>query len=372
MTLLGRRPGIVALAIGVLAGVMVAAPLDWRSLLSPATLLILPLLIALLLPTWRQGRFPPLALAASSFVVGTTLSGEGSYGLLGWIACGALVTGALLLARAEPYVQGFAWAGAGFAMPLILLAPLSLPARIALSLALAAAVWLAHWRAVRPARWTALAALTGLAAFLLPALQGRMDLDWSGPALAASFLYLGASWLTARQGSGGEPARLAVAPLAVATAAFAALSVALAIGRGWPGIAAALLAPLLIELAARLRLPELGTLATVSAILSLGWMLLHLDEIGLPGIPRDTPWLLYGIGVPFLAMVAAIRLARRRGAPESAARMEWVATAAGMLLEVSLVRQLVPAATTSWLAVAFLAPLLAFAAYRLLPWRTAV
>ena len=156
----------------------------------------------------------------------------------------------------------------------------------------------------------------------------------------------------------------------MAAAAFAAVAVTLEIGRGWPGIAAALLAPFLVVLAARLRLPVLANLATVSAILSLGWMLLHLDEIGFPGIPRDTPWLLYGLGVPFLAMVAAIRLARRQGAPRSAARLEWVAAIAGMLLAVMTVRQLAPSATTSWLVAAFLAPLLAFAAYRFLPPRT--
>ncbi len=361
--LLGRRPGAVALAIGMLAGAAVATPLDWKSLASSGGLLI-PLILMLLLPwVWRRGWFVPLALAVSGFMVGTALAGHGGDGPPGGIVLGALVAGALLLARMEPYVQGVAWIGAGFAIPLILLAPPS-PPGLALGLALAATVWLAHWGAVRPARWTALAALSGVTAFLLLAFRGGSDLDWSGPALAASFLYLGAAWLTARQGAGDEPSRLAVAPLAVATAAFAALAVALEIGRGWPGIAAALLVPFLIALAAKLRLPMLANLAIVTAILSLLCTLSSLDELGSLGTPRDTPWLLYGFGAPFLAMVAAIWLARRQGAPRSAARMEWVAAVAGMMLATIMVRQFVPAATTSWLVAASLAPLLAFAAYR--------
>jgi hypothetical protein len=362
--LLGSRPGAVALAIGVLAGAMVAIPLDWKNF-GPLEGLSILILVLLLPWGWRREWFTPLALAASGFLL-ADLSGPGG-DLLGWVARGALVAGALLLARAEPYIQGVAWIGAGFAMALILVAPLSPPAGMALGLALAAAAWLAHRGAVRPARWTALAALSGLATFLLLASRGGVDFDWSGPTLAASFLYLGATWLTARQGTGNEASRRAVASLAAATAAFAALAVVLAIGRGWPGIAAALLAPFLMELAAKLRLPVLANVAIAQAILSLGWMLLHLDEIGFPGIPGETPWLLYRFGVPFLAIVAAVWLARRGGAPRSAARMEWVAVAAGMLLATILVRQLVPAATTPWLVVASLAPLLAFAAYRLLP-----
>jgi hypothetical protein len=365
--LLGRRPGAVALAIGVLAGAAVAAPLDWSS--SGGGLLI-PLILMLLLPwVWRRGWFVPLALAVSGFMVGTALAGHGGDGPPGGIVLGALVAGALLLARAEPYVQGIAWTAAGFAVPLILLAPLSPPAGMALGLALAVAAWLAQWRAVRPARWTALAALSGVAIFLLLALRGGVDIDWSGPALTASFLYLAAAWLTARQGTGDEPSRLAVAPLAATTAAFAALAMALEIGRGWPGIAAALLTPILVAMAARLRLPLLANLAIVSAVLSLLCTLLFLDELGSPGSPWDTPWLLYGFGVPFLATVAAIWLSRRRGTPRSAARMEWVAAVAGMTLVTIMVRQLVPAATTSWLVATSLAPLLAFAAYRYLQQR---
>jgi hypothetical protein len=366
--LLGSRPGAVALAIGVLAGAAVAIPLDWKSFGPLGGLLILTILILLLPWGWKRDWLTPLGLVAAGFLI-TDLSGPGG-GLLDWVARGALVAGALLLARAEPYIQGVAWIGAGFAMELIPPAPVFPLAWMALGLALAAAAWLAHRGAVRPARWTALAALSGLATFLLLASSAGADLDWSGPALAASFLYLGAAWLTARQGTGDEPSRLAVAPLAVATAAFAVLAVALAIGRGWPGIAAALLTPFLVALAARLRLPVLANLATVSAILSLGWMLLHLDEIVAPGIPWNTPWLLYGLGVPFLAIVAAIGLARRQGTTGSAARLEWMAAVAGMLLAVTTVRQLAPSATTPWLVAAFLVPLLAFAAYRLLPRRT--
>ena len=332
--------------------------------------LLIPLILMLLLPWgWRRGWLTPLALAASGFMAGEAVAGHSGGGPPAGVAFGALVASALLLARMEPYVQGIAWMTAGFAVPLILLAPLS--PGMALGLALAAAAWLAHWRAVRPARWTALAALSGVAIFLLLALRGGTDLDWSGPALAASFLYLGAAWLTARQGTGDEASRLAVAPLAVATAAFASVAVTLEIGRGWPGIAAALLVPFLVELAARLRLPVLANLAIVPAILSVGWMLLYLEELGTPGLPQDTPWLVYGLGVPFLAMVAAIGLARRQGTTGSAARLEWVATVAGMLLALTTVRQLAPSATTPWLVAASLAPLLAFAAYRLLPPRTA-
>jgi hypothetical protein len=371
IALLGSRPGAVALALGSLAGAVAATPLNWRSFgsLGGALLLMILVLLILVLPWgWKRDRVTPLALAAAGFLVGD-LSGPGG-GLLDWVVRGALVAAALLLARMEPHVQGVAWTGAGFAVGLILLAPLSPPAGMALGLALAATAWLAHRGAVRPARWTALAALSGLATFLPLASRGGVDFDWSGPALAASFLYLGAAWLTARQGTGDEASRLAVAPLAVATAAFAAVAVALEIGRGGPGIAAALLAPFLVELAAKLRLPALADLAIVPAILSLGWMLFDLDELGSLGEPRDTPWLLYGFGVPFLAMVVAVWLARRQGAPRPAARMEWVAAVAGMLLAVTTVRQLAPSATTAWLAAAFLAPLLAFAAYRFLPPRT--
>ncbi|HEY4564750.1 MAG TPA: hypothetical protein VIJ36_17325, partial [Thermoanaerobaculia bacterium] len=120
-----------------------------------------------------------------------------------------------------------------------------------------------------------------------------------------------------------------------------------------------------------LRLPSLGTLAIISAIFCLGWMLIHWEELGSPGSSSDTPWLLYGFGLPFLAIAAAVWVARRGDSRRFAARMEWVAVASGMMLAVTLVRQLVPSATTSWLVAAFLAPLLAFIAYRSLSRRAA-
>src|SRR4051812_26793795 len=368
VALLGGRPGAVALAIGALAGGALTAPWDWER---AGGGLLLPLLLMLLLPWgWRRGWLAPLLLAVSGFMVGM-VCGPGDGGLIAWISRGALVAGALLLARMEPYVQGIAWAGNGLALALIVAGMLPPLAGLALGLMLTAAAWLASWGAVRPARWTSLVALSGLAAFLLLAFRGGADLDWSGPALAASFLYLGAAWLTARRRTRDEASSLAVAPLAAAAAAFAALAVALTVGRGWPGVAAALLAPLLVALAVRLRLPSLGTLAIISAIFCLGWMLIHWEELGSPGSSSDTPWLLYGFGLPFLAIAAAVWVARRGDSRRFAARMEWVAVASGMMLAVTLVRQLVPSATTSWLVAAFLAPLLAFIAYRSLSRRAA-
>jgi len=369
VALLGNRPGAVALAIGLLTGGAFTAPLDWERASGG---LLLPFLLIFLLPLgWRRGWLAPLLLAASGSTVGVVLCGPGEGGLVTWISRGALVAGALLLGRMEPYVQGLAWAGSGFALALIAAGTLSPLARLGLGLTLAAATWLSSWGAVRPARWAALAALSGLTMFLLLAFYVGVDLDWSGPALAMSFLYLGAAWLMARGGKGDEASSLTVAPFAVAAAAFAALAVALAIGRGWPGIAAALLTPLLVALAVRLRLPDLGGLAILSAIFCLGWMLLHWEDLGFLGSSPDTPWLLYDLGVPFLAIVAAVWIAHRGDAPRFAARMTKVVVLAGMLLALMAVRQLVPSATTFWLMAAFLAPLLAFLFYRRLSRRAA-
>jgi cytochrome bd-type quinol oxidase subunit 2 len=186
---------------------------------------------------------------------------------------------------------------------------------------------------------------------------------WSGIAFAASILYLGGTWLAARvtRGEGEEAARLAVAPLAVATAVFAAIAVALEIGRGWPAIAVALVTPLLMMLTVRLRLPSLGGLALASALLSLGGALYFARDFGFPG---DLPWQLYGFGVPFLALAAAAWTGRRNGL-EATARMEWLVVLSGGLLATLLVRELAPGATTAVLVAVFLVPLLAFTAWRL-------
>ncbi|HEX6901946.1 MAG TPA: DUF2339 domain-containing protein [Thermoanaerobaculia bacterium] len=367
LAVLGLRPGTLAVAMGAVGGAAACVSLDTRSLTGfGMVFLVFPVLLLFLV--WPWGRNMLLALGCLGFIfarmpsAGTDLSWEG------WTPHIVLVLGFLLLGRLEPWFQRLAWFGAGWGLSLIVADATPPALRWSLAALLTLGPLAAHRSSTRPAWWTALSAVTGTALFLLLAVEEDSgEMGWSGIAFAAGVLYLGGAWLVARWARAGdeEAIRLTVAPLAVATGTFAALAVALEIGRGWPGIAAALLAPFLMMLAARLRLPSLGGLALAAALFSLGWTILHARDFGYPG---DLPWQLYGFGVPFLALAAAVWTGRRNGL-ETTGRMEWLMVLSGLLLATLLVRELAPGATTTVLVAVALVPLLAYAAWRLYRWR---
>ena len=214
----------------------------------------------------------------------------------------------------------------------------------------AAGSYAAHFGAVRPARWTALSAASGLAFTVLAwaTVEGRsFGLSWSALALIAAGLYLVAAVPVARRRARAadaeeDPLGAALAALAVAVTAFVSLAVALELERAWWTVAWALEVPALVWLAGRFRLSVLRQLAAALAV-GVAVRLLNPEVLAYPiGTRPVVNWLLYGYGLPLLAFLAAAGLARRDrifGPGRLAPGLETIAAALAFALVTLEVRQ---------------------------------
>ena len=203
---------------------------------------------------------------------------------------------------------------------------------------------------MRPARWTALSAASGLAFTVLAwaTVEGRsFGLSWSALALIAAGLYLVAAVPVARRRARAadaeeDPLGAALAALAVAVTAFVSLAVALELERAWWTVAWALEVPALVWLAGRFRLSVLRQLAAALAV-GVAVRLLNPEVLAYPiGTRPVVNWLLYGYGLPLLAFLAAAGLARRDrifGPGRLAPGLETIAAALAFALVTLEVRQ---------------------------------
>jgi uncharacterized membrane protein len=279
--------------------------------------------------SWLQ---PALAVAGAVMAMGLVTARAG-YTPREWAFQALLVAAALVLARVREELHGLAWLAVGVAFALLAvwswdLAAVQEPRFLWTALAIgglcAAGGYAAHFGAARPARWTALAALAGLAFFVLAwgsATELRPALPWGALALAAAVVYLAAAVPVARRRArttaDGEPAEAdalgpALAALAVAVTAFVSLAVPLELERQWWTVAWALEVPALVWLGGHFRLPALRQLAGALALGVAVRLLANPDVLGYPiGTRPVVNWLLYGYGLSLLAIAGAAALARR-------------------------------------------------------------
>ncbi len=302
-----------------------------------------------------------LAVQAGGAVLAMALvAHRGGYATADWVLVGLLLVAAYAVARREPGSESLAWLAAGMTAALLALwgggieasaVPRFLTTGLALGALAAGFAYALLWGAARPGRWASLAAAAGLAVFLIVWLTAEHRLEappvrWSAWALALAALYAAAAAPVARRrAAGGEPdLTTALAALAAAATAFVSLAVALELERAWWSVAWALEVPALVWLAARLRLRALRGLAGALAAATALRLLANPAVLGYPiGTLPVWNWLLYGYGVPLASMALAARFARRdpaRGAGQLGPALEGLALAFAFALVTLHVRQL--------------------------------
>ncbi len=275
--------------------------------------------------TWLQ---PALAVAGAVMAMGLVTARAG-YTPREWAFQALLVTAALVLARRREELHGLAWLAVGVTFALLAAWGWNLPVAqeprflwtaLAIGGLCAAGSYAAHFGAARPARWTVLAALAGLAFFVFAwasATALRPRLPWGALALAAAALYLAAAVPLARRRARAAAAEVdehgpALAALAVAVTAFTSLAVPLELERQWWTVAWALEVPALVWLAGHFRLPALRRLAAALALGVAARLLANPEVLSYPiGTRPVLNWLLYGYGLALVAIAGAAALARR-------------------------------------------------------------
>lgn len=196
---------------------------------------------------------------------------------------------------------------------------------------------------MRPGRWGALCAASGLAFFLIAwaSTNTEREMRWGAFALALAALYLVAAVPVARWRRQRPEMEAALAALAVSITSFVSLAVPLELDRHWLTVAWALEVTALVWLAGRFRLPVLRHLALALAVLVGFRLLLNASILDYPiGDHPVFHWLLYGYGLPLLAFAAASALARRQGDGRLAALLEAEALAFAFALVTLEVRQI--------------------------------
>lgn len=281
------------------------------------------------------------------------LAGRAGYTTTEWAYFGLLAAGTLVLARLRPDFEWLAWIAAGAGAALLgawgwaVAEPdidRFLLTAAGLGILFAGGSWLALRGSVRPGRWGALCAASGLAFFLLAWASThtqREEMRWGVFSLVLAALYLVAALPVARWRRQRPEMDAALAALAVAITSFVSLAVPLELERHWLTVAWALEVAALVWLAGRFRLPVLRHLAFALAIPVGVRLLLNASILDYPiGEHPVFHWFLYGYGLPLLAFAAAAFLARRQEDGRLATLLEVEALAFAFALTTLEVRQI--------------------------------
>ncbi len=219
---------------------------------------------------------------------------------------------ALLTWRLQPWAVGLELAGdASIALPPLRLLPEHAHGYVGWAAAFAALYAAAGFlfaRGERPGLWASLSAampVAILAILFLRLSDLTPSLSWAAVALALALLELGAAGLVQRHGRAAP----ALAAYAVGTAAALALAFTFALEQAWLTVALAALLPVLGWVWRQLRVPGLRTTALVLAVIVAARIGLDPEAAALAdtAAPR-LGWILYGLGLPLLAFIAAGRL----------------------------------------------------------------
>jgi len=263
------------------------------------------------------------------------LVGVGDFGLMEWAFLGIVGAGCIVLGRKEAGYEGLAWlasiAGAG----MLLIWGFELDPANHMQLWLVAALfaalyiggsYIAMWGSVDPARWAALATVSGIL-YMLTAYSGLRDtalpIPWGVQALFLAALFIGLAIPVTKRREQHPRGNVALAALAVAVTGLVSLAIPMELERAWITVAWAVEIPALAWIAIRLRVPGLQKLAWILAGLVGARLLLNPEVFTYPiGEGFFFNWLLYGYGIPIVACTAGALLFRRSGSGKFADLLE--------------------------------------------------
>ncbi|UCF67843.1 MAG: DUF2339 domain-containing protein [Acidobacteriota bacterium] len=286
---LAISPAVGSAALGVGAGLLLAAVMTWQGRFNTTEWIFFGLLGAGALVLGRiDARYEPFAWMAPA-----------AGAVLLWLWGGGGFSATLGLATTEPLGGAEA---TRFAWTLLLLAVL-----------FAGGVYALMFQSARPARWASLSVMTAVG-YLLVAyrfIEQPAWLPWGAIALLLAGVYtLGAIPLGRRRDTlpGGEAA---LAAAAVGATAFVALAVPMELERAWISVAWALEVAALAWLHRALRVRALLAVAGILAAAVSVRLLLNPAVLEYPiGEHALLNWLTYGYGLPILAFVFAARWLR--------------------------------------------------------------
>jgi uncharacterized membrane protein len=273
---------------------------------------------------------PALAAAGATALLGVVV-GVAGYGALEWGLFVLLAAGCFALAARRDELFGLApfATAAAFALFAVWgfdLAPTDARRFVITLLVVGGGAALAAWaigtRAVRPARWSVLAAAGWM---LFPALgyastRDLLALPWALLAVALGFAAVALAVPYARRRGATSEGEAALAALAVAATAHASFALPLALDRIWLSVGFALEVPLLMALARRLRVDALSRLALGAGAIAAARLLLNPGIVSYEfGSVPLLNGLLWGYGAPAAALALAAAIARDRD-DESSAR----------------------------------------------------
>ncbi|MDX1388159.1 MAG: DUF2339 domain-containing protein [Acidobacteriota bacterium] len=283
------------------------------------------------------------------------LVGVGEFGLMEWSFLGIVGAGCVVLGRLDSKYEVLAWiaslCGAGmifmWGVDSFLFGsgdPWKLwSVGVALGALHAGGSYVAMWRSERPARWAALASVSGIA-YLLASYGALRDVEfaiaWGVQALALAAVFVALAIPVARRRETLDEGSTVLAALAVAVTAFVSLAVPMELERAWITVAWAIEIPALAWIAARLRVPGLSKLAWLLGGIVAVRLLLNPAVFVYPiGEGVVLNWLLYGYGVPIVAFVVAALIFRRTDQARLADALELGAIALGFAFISLSIRQ---------------------------------
>ncbi len=260
------------------------------------------------------------------------LANVAHYGWQEWSFLLLLGAGCMTLARLRPAMHGLPWIAAGVSLVMFVAWSHAWPRPGRGELGLLAAffgflyaggAYLCLWRSQRPDFWAALSVLSGLAWTTAAWHEIGGDpgrLTWGAVALILAAAYTVASVPVRRRRASMPLAEDAFTVLAVGVVVLVSLAVWMDLEREWIAVAWAVEVPLVALVARRWDLPRLRYLALPLVALVLARLLLNPGIATYPLGPRPVlNWMLYGYGIPTLALTAAAWLWRRH-------RDDWLIT----------------------------------------------
>lgn len=267
-----------------------------------------------------------------------------AWGTLEWAFLGLLLAGCLAVARLDEDFHGLAWLAAGIVTADLWLwldvldsesAGRYLLTHAALGGGLALAAWGASFfRSRRAGAWGALSAVVGVVYLLVVVayenVLGLEGFHWGVIAVLTGALYVAGAvpWARRRSSGGrerGEEAEKPLAALAVGATVLFSLALPLELEREWLSVAWALEIPALMWLASRLRVDALRKLAWIFSGIVTVRLLVNPMVLTYP--IGETPlwnWLLWGYGLPLVAVFGASVLARSNGWGKLEEALQWL------------------------------------------------
>ncbi len=263
------------------------------------------------------------AATVSGLLLVSLLVGIGEFSTLEWAFFGLLGVGCLVLGRLDSKLEGLAWLASAAGIALLLAWHLqgSAPAegRFGLTVLVFGALYAAGayaclWGSRRPVYWAGLSVVSTIGYLLVGYFcleSPPPHLAWGTVCLILGLLYVLAAAPVARRRTKSPGWEMALAALAVGVTALVSLAAPIELERAWISVAWALEIPALALIDWLLRIPALRILARVLAGGVIVRLMFNPWVLGYPiGTHPVWNWILYGYGLPVLALAAGAWLFR--------------------------------------------------------------